>query len=345
MDLKTQIESFVSTLPIINAEREYWLIRTQSGQYYPTFKHNNFIGIEYDEIPYSSIAELKRKFPDLPDFIKALKSAVKKAYPEEKQPGLIAGQISKFIYDIKKDDIVIIPSENSKSISIGRVTETPVHLANDSEILETECDHTFRKKVEWIKSMDRDKLDPYLYKVLFAHQAINNLKPYSEFIERSLNNFFVKDEEAHLVLEIENEGDINAKHLFGLGMGYLDFFDELSAHFQLGVSSDDIEVKITLNSPGKVHYKGVSWKTIVVLGLAVIAVNGGGLKFHYGDKVEFDLSTDGIIQKIIDYKQNEHDMAMQDSLYLQYKDSLNVKQPDDLINLLQQSSSSKNDSK
>lgn len=340
MNLKQEIDEFVKSLPIISDNREYWLVRTQSGFYYDTFFKNKFIGIEYDEISYSVISQLKKDNPDQTDFISGLKKLVKKSYPEESHPGLIAGQISKFIYEIKKDDIVLIPSENSRSIAIGVVTETPIQIATETDMLRTDCDYTFRKKIRWIKVLDRDSLDPYLYKVLFAHQAINNLKPYSEFIERSLNNFFVKDGEAHLVLDIEKEGEIYAKELFGLGLGYLDFLDEISQHFKLEVSSNEIEVKITLNSPGKIHFKAPKWSTVVFFGLAIIAINGGGLKINQGS-FSFDLSTNGIIKTITDYKNNEHDRNMQDSIYMQYKDSLKVKQPDELIRLLQQSSTNK----
>lgn len=344
IDLKQELDDFVATLPIINENRDYWLIRTQSGAFFETFRINNFVGIEYDEISYSVISSLKKQYPEQPDFIQALKSLVKKAYPNEAQPGLIAGQISKFLYDIKKGDIIVIPSENSRYISIGCVTETPVHLATESEMLKTNCDYTFRKRVKWLKTLDRDTLDPYLYKVLFAHQAINNLYQYSEYIERSLNDFFVKDGEAHLILEIEKEDDIHAMELFALGYGYLKSLDDISDYFKLDISSKEIEVKITLNSPGKLHFKALSWRTVVAFGIVVIAINGGGLKFNNGSTT-FDLSTSGIIQKIIDYQNSSTDRQMQEALYQQYKDSLQVKQPEDLVNLLKQSSINKDKAK
>lgn len=36
-----------------------------------------------------------------------------------------------------------------------------------------------------------------------AHQAVNNVNEYAEIIERSINDMFVLDDEAHIVINIE----------------------------------------------------------------------------------------------------------------------------------------------
>lgn len=340
MTAQEELDLIVADLPTISQNKNYWMIRTNGGEYFQTFLDNNFVGIDYDAIPYSIIDGAKKEYPNPPDFLAALKAIVKEAYPEEKQPGLIAGQMSKFIYEARRGDIVIIPSTGSSQIAIGEITETPVFFATEAEFEKTQFDGIFRKKVKWLRTFSREQLDPYLYRVLFAHQALSNLNSYAEYIERSLHSFFIKDGEAHLVLEIETEEEVHAKDLFYLNAGYLEELDRLSEHFELGVSSSQLEVKIALNSPGKIHFKATSWKAIALLGIVTVCIVGGGLKVNTGS-FQFDLSTDGLIKKMIDYSNNAQDRAMQQQMFEQYKDSLKVKTPSELVELLQQASVNK----
>ena len=53
--------------------------------------------------------------------LKNYKSLSQKKYPDDRF-GLIAGKVMKFVAELKKGDIVIIPSSNSEIISIGEVT-------------------------------------------------------------------------------------------------------------------------------------------------------------------------------------------------------------------------------
>lgn len=340
MNIKNSIQQLVESLPIISKNRNYWLVRTQSGSYYDSFYKYNYIALGYDKIPYSQIQKTKDKYPLENEFFNALREIVIRAYPEEERPGLIASQISKFFYEIKKGDIVIIPSQSSKKISFGIVTQTFLKEVSESDIDRTGCPYIFRKSIRWEKAVLRDELDPYLFKIFQAHQAINNINDYSELIERNLNNFFVKDQEAHLVLEVETQKEIHAKYLFNLGSTYLNFLDEVAKKYNLDISSEDIEVKITLNSPGRLHFKAPKWSSVVTFGLVILAVNGGGLEYK-----DFKLSTSGIIKSLTDFYNQQHDRQIQDSIIQQQKNSLKVKDPDDLVKLLQQVSTNKNNPK
>ena len=84
-----------------------------------------------------------------------------------------------------------------------------------------------------------------------AHQAINNVNEYAEVIERSINDMFVLDDEAHVVINVESE-KIAAKDLFGLGQQLLGLVDDVSNEFNLSVPSSDFQVSININSPGKI---------------------------------------------------------------------------------------------
>ena len=193
----------LSTFNTVPPERKYWLIRTQAGIYYESFVDNGYIGIGYNEVPYSQLSLLGVQDDRiLFTLFNSLKDFCEMIYPEDTRPGLIASQLIKFAYNIKRGDIVVIPSENSETITIGYVEDTTVHLASELETIETHCPFIKRKKVYWEKEIPREKLDPYLYRVLQAHQAINDISSYSELIERNLNNFFIADGIGNLVLNV-----------------------------------------------------------------------------------------------------------------------------------------------
>lgn len=351
MNLNLELDNLLKNLPEINADRNYWLVRTQSGQFYDTFLKNNFISVGYNKIPSEAINDLSYAIPDRKIFIEKFKGLVTKFYPEENRPGAIASQVTKFIFDIKKDDIVIIPSVNSTEISIGRVTGEKIILAGEEEMKATECDNKFRRKIEWQKTIRRTQLDPYLYKVLFAHKAINKLNHYADYIERTINNFYIKKEDINLVLYVNQQQDLLAKDIFSLGFYLLQTLDDVATHFNLDVSSDDIDLKINLNSEGKMQFIGKHLKSggtkaakvaksVIVLGIISVFINGGG--FDSGDT---HIHTDGLIKNITDYLNSAHDRKTQEELVKKYMDSLQVKTPDDLVKLMKQTATNKDKSK
>jgi hypothetical protein len=80
MDINKLIEEYNIPVVQIDENRNYWLVRTQSGEFYDDFYFDNFIAVGWDE------------FNDYDRFLKADKSVLVKEneinYPENK-PGLI----------------------------------------------------------------------------------------------------------------------------------------------------------------------------------------------------------------------------------------------------------------
>jgi restriction system protein len=158
-------EALLADVPVthIKETQKYWLVRTQSGEFYDEFYHDNFIGIGWDLLTLEDFSNDEEQILD----------KIKTAFPEEKQPGRILSQIKRFIFDIKPGDIVLIPSHSSFYISFGRV-ESDLYLdeVGDNDIFEERCLFQKRKKVTWLKTVRRDGLDPYLYKLLNSHHTI-----------------------------------------------------------------------------------------------------------------------------------------------------------------------------
>ncbi len=252
---------------------------------------------------------------------------------------MIAGQVLKFVVDLKKGDLVIIPSENSEIISIGEVTSSNIPELSQSELNQTGCPYKKRKPIKWLKDIIRDNLDPYLYRMLQAHQAINNISAYGDIVERTIGNFYIKEDEANLILQVEQNDDINAKQLFNLGHYLLEYSQSFIDRNNLHLNTDEIEVKINLNSKGKIQLKSPNARTLWLIAVLTVGIAGGGLKISVKG-FNLDLSTDGINKKAIEYQNNKHDRQIVDTL-AKSMNSLKVLPQTDALNVIKQFSTNK----
>lgn len=340
--LIAELDTIIDGLAKIPKTKNYWLIRTQGGQYYDSFRDNHFVAIEHEKISLHDVMGL-HKTASRKTAIKQLTEIAAKKYPDEKRPGFIANQVYKFAIDLKKGDLIIIPSANSDVVSIGEVIDSIIPELSSDDIRKSGCPYKKRKRVKWIKHIRREDLDIYIYKVLQAHQAINNITNYGDIIERTINNFYINDRDANLILQVDQSKDINAKRLFALGLDILTYSQDFFNSLGIELSTDEIEVKINLNSKGKIQLKAKDSRTLWLAALLIIGINGGGLKIHVGG-FKLDLTTDGAIQKVIDYQNNQHDRDKVDSI-MKNMDSLKVKSPEDALKLYKQFSTNKDSSK
>lgn len=195
-----------------------------------------------------------------------------------------------------------------------------------------------KRPVRWIKEVRRRELDPYLYRMFTAHQAVNKVNDYAEIIERSVNDLFILEDEAHFVINVGSD-TIAAKNLFGLGASLMEILDEISEKFVLGISSEDLEVTININSPGKIDIKSKVKKTTVVFGL-ILLLCGGGYEAADGTKLATD-GLPGIIKTIDEYLSHRQERELKSDIFTTYKDSLQIKDPEDILLLLKQVSENK----
>src|SRR5690606_22631241 len=149
------------------------------------------------------------------------------------------------------------------------------------------------------------------------------------------NDFFILDNDAHLIINVQQKDVIKAKDLFGLGYNFLGIFEEIAQDLKIeGVSPDVLVIKVNLNSPVKVDLTSNVKKTTVFAGL-ILLVCGGGYVAADGSS----LKTEGIkslIEAISAYRDREQDRDLKLKIFNQYKDSMEVKSPDDMIKLMKQ---------
>lgn len=309
----------------IDEKRNYWLIRTDAGEYYDEFYHDKFVGMGWDELNKFTKEEL---YDD--DF---MAEQVYKIYGEKvKQPWRVYTQVRRFVHEIKIGDIVLIPSQSH--ISFG-VVESEVEYVQikEFELFEGLCPFQKRRKVNWLKTIRRADLDPYLYKLLNSHFAITNALDYAPFIDRTLHSFYIKGNEAHLVLQVKKTNKVYLREINRLTDGALDLVDLFNEMTDSDLDSNKIESKMNIQSPGPVELIAGA-ALILSLGLLLHYVMGGRFSTKVTFKgVEFDGETDGLLEKILKFKnKSENDPNAQRKIE-QLKsamEQLNVKLPEEL---------------
>ena len=332
-NITDSIERFYNQVPEIPESKDYWLIRTLSGELYDLFVAKGYIAIGFNEISLEAIYDINSAHSEKGEKFRHVKNLVIDTFPDEKRPGLIANQILQFTYDIKAGDIIVIPSKDSTFIHFGVVEETPL-MPIDYDGSDDECSFYRRKKVNWLKQVRRDQLEPMLFKMFFRHNTVNNISDYGNLIESTLHNYFVKDGEEHVVFNIRRNENIGAIDLFQLGFYLLklteDYFNENGLEFDI----NDFDVKVNLNSKGKLKFITKFKEGGVFIALMTIFINGGGgtIPLIHG---EIDLSTDGLIKNIIEYQNNRAQREMKRDV-LESLRTLEVENPDDALEAYRQ---------
>lgn len=137
--------------------------------------NNLFLKKEYIALGWARMGDLSKLSADRQGF----KTKLAQCYPNKK-PGAIpvdAGQLYRFVYEMKPGDIVAYPSKRDRQIHIGKVTGTYKY---DSEI---ESGYTNLRKVEWLKTMPRTSFTQGALYEIGSAMSLFQVKTYSdEFI-------------------------------------------------------------------------------------------------------------------------------------------------------------------
>lgn len=279
----------------VKADRNYWFVRTEGGQLYHVFLEEGVVAIGYPRI----------KIPDVTPDVKpkslynAMVKQVRQHYPEAKRPGLIAKQIVTFNLGMKKGDVVIIPGPNTTELSFGIIEDDVAHHATlrlgEKDIFERKARH-----VHWVKRVQRRRLNPNLFSMFFAHQTISNGKEYASYIDNTLNDFFIKEGKVFLQLPVEKSKDIHARALFESCLGLLNLADEFMTYAGIPETTEDVEVKVNINSPGMVEFMGYSFTAIATLGILIFAVTGANFSLKVGGAM-LEFKTEGLLQKLTEF--------------------------------------------
>lgn len=307
------------------SNKNYWLVRTYSGEYYDIFRDHGFIGIGWNEIklldikniPVETSAKGEKREKGLREKKKEIVETLanKVIFSDDKEfasadSQLSAGvraihQILIFVREIKKGDIVLIPSSSSDFYCFGEIEETPVHLADSLERLNTNCELIKRKRVRWIKKdVPRHRLDPNYLRFLRVQSTITNLSEYTYYIEKTISNSFVLDGLSHFVFKVTRSEDVNPKHYKAL-LKAIELTEQLILE-ETGDSIGEVDIKARVQSPGEFVIVSNYLPYVYYFAITIVLVLGGGLAI---DKIGLKLGTKGILGGILQAKNNKTNRA------------------------------------
>jgi restriction system protein len=324
----THLDSFIDRLPKINPATKHWMVRTRAGDFYDIFRATDKVAIGYDYILPGVIKSAPEKKVD---FIKTISPLIQEAI-ETDSAGVSAGQFFRFYREIKKNDIVLIPSEKSESVLIGVITDDGPELhsfrSEDGTVL---CPHIHARSVQWKTEKRRDELNPYINRLFFSHHAVVDATDYADFINGALHDVFIKEASSHLLLEVQTKNRIRARSLFGLFNQLLDEMEEFVIANYPDINVDDIEIRVNLNSPGKVELIAKSARAIAIAGIIVVCIAGGKYKSK-----DTELSTDGLASTIAAYINENAERKARVALIQSAMSDLEVRDPKEVVQLIKE---------
>lgn len=149
----------------LDNDRKYWLIRAgKESCFFEEFYTRKFTGINIPSI--LDLEELKSSTKE------ELKNYFEQNYPNENNLGHLVGKLYNFIHEIKRGDIVVMPSAKREKIAFG-IIESDLYM-DESLILEDSLKASDelripnkRRKVSWVKLVESTQLPSKLLVNLF----------------------------------------------------------------------------------------------------------------------------------------------------------------------------------
>lgn len=317
MDLnEEQLNQIIEELgiEIVNPQRGYWLVRAgKEGAFFDEFLTRGFTGIGYGLNEIEIIRELSKE---------EIKSKIEELYPDEKQPGHIARKIFNFFHEIKKGDVIVMPSAGRKTVAFGIVKDDVIYF-DDSLIMEQSIEKidsedydipNKRRKISWRKPISSKFLQPKLILNLFSPHGLSGITEPEiiKLIDVNMNDIFIKEDTGYLTFQINKEKDIDLKALSNL----MDTLGEIS--FQ--ITKESLSIQINLNSPGKLTVYG---KKIAIISLLIFAgivgAFGGNFKTKNGNEVSSN-GASGLIMEFI--KENNKHTENLEEIKIKYIESI-----------------------
>lgn len=252
-------EENAPTLNIVPDGRRYWFVRTFGGNLFDYYYETGKVGILGNSVPVEYIKNAKHNaatFSTLQNYIH------ENIYTDNSAESTkLANQLVDFYHHVKKDDIVLMPSENSDYIAFGVVT------SGFSEKKQVNTD-TFRhrdknipyptktRKVKWLKIMRKHEVVGDLRNLLISQMGLTKADNYANFIESNLSTFFVKNNDYYstLCVDLNEEEELNAFELYRYLEALTKLYEDYCVRNDIPYN-EDLFLKIKVQSPGNLIWK------------------------------------------------------------------------------------------
>ncbi|WP_143961341.1 hypothetical protein [Litoribacter populi] len=306
--MNIDFETSVDQIRKVNPNRNYWFIRTFSGITFEEFYQKNYVGIGFNDIPYNYIQEAKKENEQSKENLKKYLE-IHTTY-EKGEITKWANQIINFQHEIKINDVVIIPSHNSDFLAIGTI-ESDVKLVKNPGSFsykdKIEMLPQRRRKVNWILARKKSYFRNDFNGIFSSRQAITNISDYSEAIESYISSLFIKGEKAYLSISVNQDEDINAFELSKLLNSLTYFYREFCLEFDSENFSEELYIKIKVQSKGRFVLKAISTVGLLGLGVLFALSHNPELRIQLGSSIYFEgKSGGGFLKSLDEFLENSH---------------------------------------
>lgn len=271
------LDELLQNVKSIDDNTQYWLVRTMGGDYYEEYVKNGYVAIGYNEITVNDLSHLPTK-----DKLarKVLQVMLADRREKLKNTGYPSAQILRFSRDMKIGDIVIVPSSASFQVSFG-IISSDIYEETKGLHIKGLCPFAKRRKVDWYKTSLRHKLAPGLQLMFNSRHIISEVNSYAPAIDNLLNDFYTKGNETYLVLRVRQNEALSADD-FTLVSDLMELFNEYSKESNMGLTSEDIKMKMRVQSEGDILAFAQSAEGIAVIGLIIMFIKGGTFSINCG---------------------------------------------------------------
>jgi hypothetical protein len=265
MQERQDMNYFLARIPSIEEANSHWFFRTMGGKLYQLFFYKSIIALDYANIGENDI---KRLFDG--DINETKINLVKSKYPNHQRPGLIVANLKRFYNEMRIGDIVLIPNTAGKSLAVGKII-SDVEVIEGIERVKSDgkvyIDHEYRRarKIKWIAATRRRNFSPELYSLLNTHQTISRADAYAEWIDGLLYNIYKKGDKYYYKININQRYGLSAKTVYGVFYELLNTVDDFLKQESIDETTDNIDTKIVLSSPGYVEFLGGAGQAIAAM--------------------------------------------------------------------------------
>lgn len=331
-----KISELSMSISHISNERGYWFFRSLGGVYYRDFFKYNFIAIGYNEISIKDLTFASEKIVN--EHVKAKLAIGGKA----DKSGYATSQMMRFVRCFKKGDVVIVPDYASRKVVYGILNSDSPYMKNNSS--EDKCPFEKRWDVHWTYEEKRQRLNPKLLPIFFSRHIITDISKYAPYIDSTISDLYIKDEKIHFVINIQTENPILRLDFETFSNCTNFFIDDLESYLG-GTPDSEQEIKIGLQSRGKVEIISKTFQGILGVGILINSIVGGNFKLGAWG-LDLEIQNPGIIKAFTDYKNSSLERQQKIQLFqevLRKMDVDTIRDVDKLIEFYNSNTKEKND--
>lgn len=357
--METNIKELLK-IPSINESRNYWMVRTNGGDYFDDFSLHQYIAIAWDTITLSILNNHDE------DYVKLLIDSLEKSNPtneddeddesldiDSKNKGKgkitsIYNKIHKFVFELNIGDIVLIPNKNSEKILIAEIAGQPYedssylekYLVENPETELNPCPYYKRRKIKSLKLISKNTMDIYLAKGFNSQHALSNLNDYATFIDRTIYPIYTKGNELHSTIHAGHPNGLSLKELSLLLNKLDDSINDIADQCGLEISSNEIGVKLNFHSPGLLELIGYGASAATAISIVTFAlnnlINGGTFKISCKkEKTGLDFSLESQTDGLRGASRKDKELELKEKeVYLQLIKDLDIKSPELIANII-----------